>query len=81
MSTRQKTDRPNLDSGTDCEKTNTIRLNDLEIRLDAETGCLLELSYPGVDTLLSSDREDAGILDCAYPTPQFEPLRFGRAFY
>lgn len=57
--------------------TETIQaeLNGLSLTFDADSGAILELEYPGPGVMLKTVPEYAGLLDVAYPIPQFEPLR------
>ena len=55
--------------------TVTVPLNGLMVTLDAVSGSILRLVYPGVGVLLEADLEEAGLVDAAYPLPDFEPLR------
>ncbi len=50
-------------------------LNGLEIVLDGDTGAIRRLSCPGPGTLLDAERAEAGLVNVAYPVPEFEPLR------
>jgi hypothetical protein len=52
-------------------------LNQLTIDIDAKSGCILKLSYPGAGTILETTPEKAGLLDMAYPLADFEPFRLG----
>lgn len=55
-------------------------LNGLELSFDAQTGCLVEMSCPGVGTVLDAERGRASVLDLAYPIPAFEPLRLASRY-
>lgn len=55
-------------------------INGLSIVVDARSGCILSLSYPGPGKLLESDPARAGVIDIAYPIPEFEPLRLAGRF-
>jgi hypothetical protein len=57
-----------------------IRLNDLELGIDEQTGSLLSLSYAPVGCLLRASRESSSILDVAYPTKQFVGMRLASRF-
>ena len=50
-------------------------LNRLSVKIDADTGSIVQMSYPGVGTMLDAVPKDAGIMDLAYPVKEFEPLR------
>jgi hypothetical protein len=52
-------------------------LNGLAIDIDATSGSILKLAYPGAGTILEATREKAGLLDIAYPLADFEPFRLG----
>jgi len=60
--------------------TTEATLNGLRISLDAATGSLLGLQFDGPGQLLQAMPDDAGMLDLAYPLPQFEPLRLAARF-
>ena len=53
-------------------------LNGLQLEIDADTGGLLRLAYPGVGDLLQATPERSGIIDLAYPVKEFE-VQIGRA--
>ena len=55
-------------------------LNGLRITLDAATGGLLGLEFEGPGRLLEAAPDEAGLVDVAYPLPQFEPLRLATRF-
>ncbi|NUN98161.1 MAG: hypothetical protein HUU16_18515, partial [Candidatus Omnitrophica bacterium] len=55
-------------------------LNGLAISLDRETGGVTHLQYEGVETFLKASKERAGLLDLAFPIPEFEPLRLATRF-
>lgn len=50
-------------------------LNGLKITLDGGSGAIRRLEYPGPGTLVDAEPAEAGLVDAAYPIPQFEPLR------
>lgn len=52
-----------------------VRLNGLEIVLDNRSGAIRRMSYPGPGDLLTAKSDEAGLVDAAYPRPDFEPLR------
>ena len=55
-------------------------LNGLRISLDAQSGSILRLEYDGPGALLEAEPSEAGIVDLAYPLPNFEPLRLASRF-
>ncbi|MEO6437245.1 MAG: hypothetical protein ABIP55_16000 [Tepidisphaeraceae bacterium] len=55
-------------------------LNGLKITLDADTGGILKLEFPGPGKLLESAPQRAGMIDLAYPIDRFEPLRLAARF-
>jgi len=57
------------------ETTMEAMLNGLKLTVDKRTGGLLELSYPGVGTMLKADAAQSGLVDMACPIPAFEPMR------
>ncbi len=56
-------------------KTCEVTLNGLRISIDAQTGSILELEYPGPGKMLKTSQDYAGLVDLAYPLDKFEPLR------
>jgi hypothetical protein len=50
-------------------------LHGLTITFDKSSGAILRMEYPGPGGLLEADAGEAGLLDAAYPLPEFEPLR------
>ncbi|MBN1492322.1 MAG: hypothetical protein JXA69_20580 [Phycisphaerae bacterium] len=57
-----------------------VRLNGTEIELDANTGAIVRMTHPDVGTLLDASEGNAGLLELAYPLPEFEPLRLASRF-
>lgn len=55
-------------------------LNGLKITINKESGSIIELSYPGPGKILEAKPGTGGILDVAYPIPEFEPLRLASRF-
>ena len=55
--------------------TVSASLNGLKITFDQASGAILRLEYPGPGVLLEADLGEAGLVDVAYPLPEFEPLR------
>ncbi len=51
------------------------RLNGLEVVLDGVTGAIRKLIFPGPGALLEAEGGEAGLVDVAFPIPEFEPLR------
>lgn len=69
-----------LASSASAAKTVEATLNGLQLSIDADTGSILRMVYPGPGTLLESSPDKASILDAAYPIKQFEPLRLSSRF-
>lgn len=61
-------------------KTVDCVLNGLHIGIDAKTGSIVRMTYPGPGDILKSAPEHAGIIDLAYPVKGFEPLRLASRF-
>jgi hypothetical protein len=57
-----------------------VQLNGLEVGIDEETGSLVRLSYPATGIILEAPAKAAGIVDLAYPTDPFPPLRLAPRF-
>ena len=55
-------------------------LNGLEFTFDADTGCVLKMSYPSVGTMLDTNVARASAIDLAYPITAFEPLRLAARY-
>ncbi|MBI2498072.1 MAG: hypothetical protein HYV75_09270 [Opitutae bacterium] len=55
-------------------------LNGLRISIDGQTGSIVGLDYPGPGRMLAAPPASAGLLDVAYPIPEFEPLRLASRF-
>ena len=55
-------------------------LNGLDISIDAGTGSILRLEYPGVGVMLDAGVERGSAIDLAYPTPKFEALRMASRY-
>lgn len=55
-------------------------LNGLQVSIDAESGSILRLSYPGPGNLLEALPERAGLVDLAYPIEAYDPLRLASRF-
>jgi len=55
--------------------TASASLNGLRITFDESSGAILRLEYPGPGVLLEADVGEAGLINVAYPLPEFEPLR------
>ncbi|HZM01444.1 MAG TPA: hypothetical protein VFC44_00345 [Candidatus Saccharimonadales bacterium] len=55
-------------------------LNGLKITIDEQTGSIVGLEYPGPGKILEAKPAVAGIIDVAYPIPEFEPLRLASRF-
>jgi hypothetical protein len=57
-----------------------IKLNGMEIHVDARTGSIVYLYYPATGTILKSNPALAGLVDLAYPIEAFTPLRLASRF-
>jgi len=57
-----------------------IRLNGMDLWLDGQTGSIEYLSSPSTGVLLEATREKSGLLDVAFPTSEFTPLRLASRF-
>jgi len=55
-------------------------LNGLKITIDKQSGSILGLEYPGPGKILETSREHSGLVDVAYPLPEFEPLRLASEY-
>ncbi len=55
-------------------------LNGLHLRFDRASGALTCMDYDGPGTLLQADTDGAGLVDMAYPLPEFEPLRLAARY-
>jgi hypothetical protein len=55
--------------------TVSASLNGLKITFDQASGAILRLEYPGPGVLLEAEAGEAGLVDAAYPLPEFEALR------
>ena len=64
-------------SGVEMARAATVSasLNGLKFTFDQASGAILRLEYPGPGLLLEADAGEAGLVDAAYPAPEFEPLR------
>jgi len=58
----------------------SVQLNGIDIGLDAETGAIARIAYPGVGTMLEASSDKASLIELAYPLPEFEPLRLASRF-
>lgn len=57
-----------------------VSINGLEVSIDRQTGSLIELSYPATGIILHALPKSAGLLDVAYPVPQFLAMRLASRF-
>lgn len=55
-------------------------LNGLKITIDKKSGSILGLEYPGPGKILEASPEYSGLVDVAYPLPEFEPLRLASEY-
>jgi len=58
----------------------TVRLNNLEIGIDADTGVIVSLDSPSTGAILRAPAESAGLLDAAYPLESFAAMRLASRF-
>ncbi len=56
------------------------RLNGMDLWIDRETGSIVYLASPATGVLLEGTRGQSGLLDLAYPTKEFAPLRLASRF-
>ena len=57
-----------------------LTLNGLQVVLDDQTGGIRSMRHEGVGELLDASRDTAGLLDLAWPIPEFVPLRLATCF-
>jgi hypothetical protein len=55
-------------------------LNGLHLTIDAKTGSIVGMSYPGVGKMLEASAEQASIIDLAYPIKELESLRLASRY-
>ncbi|MBN1491276.1 MAG: hypothetical protein JXA69_15290 [Phycisphaerae bacterium] len=55
-------------------------LNGLTLVLDADTGSIVEMSYPGVGKMIDTPAARASIIDMAFPIKEWEPLRLASRY-
>lgn len=55
-------------------------LNGLHFTIDKTTGSILNIYSAGIDTILSTTGQLAGIIDIAYPVREFQPLRLASRY-
>jgi hypothetical protein len=60
--------------------TYKVRMNGIDLGLDPQTGSIEYLSSPATGMFLEGTPEQSGLLDLAYPTSEFEPLRLATRF-
>jgi hypothetical protein len=56
------------------------RLNGVGLWIDQQTGSIERLSSSATGVLLDATPEQSGVLDLAYPTKEFTPLRLASRF-
>jgi len=66
--------------GTAEGKVVKVRLQDLDIGIDEETGSLVSVSSAPTGLLLEAPAEAAGLLDLAYPVKSFAAMRLASRF-
>lgn len=57
-----------------------VTLNGLKISIDSQTGSIVGLEHPGAGKILEAKPERAGLIDMAYPIPEFEALRLASRY-
>jgi hypothetical protein len=57
-----------------------VVLNGLKIVIDGDSGGLLRLMSETTGELLAASRDRAGMVDVAFPLPDFEPLRLASRY-
>jgi hypothetical protein len=57
-----------------------VRLNNLELGIDSESGSIVTIDSPNTGTLLQAVPESAGLLDLAYPVDSFAGMRLASRF-
>jgi hypothetical protein len=65
---------------TDLEDVIEVVLNGLKMSIDKKSGSILGLEYPGPGKILQARPEQSGLVDVAYPIPEFEPLRLASEY-
>lgn len=60
--------------------TYAVTLNGLEIGIDQETGNIVRLAHASTGAMLKAQARSAGLLDVAYPIPEFVPMRLASRF-
>lgn len=55
-------------------------LNGLHFEFDASSGSILKMSHAATGTILHTSRDSAGLVDMAFPLPEFEPLRMASRY-
>ena len=58
----------------------TATLNGVQIVCDARTGGIVSMASPGIGKVIDVPAGEAGMVDLAYPVPDFEPLRLASRF-
>src|SRR6266511_6473690 len=54
--------------------------NGLKVGIDEASGSLIRLEFPGVGVMLEAPPGRAGLLDVAYPLPEFVAMRLGSTY-
>ncbi len=67
-------------AGADDAGVYKARLNGTEVWIDRQTGSVERVSSPATGVLLEATPEQSGVLDLAYPTREFTPLRLASRF-
>jgi hypothetical protein len=68
-----------LVSSADAEVVN-VSLNGLDIGIDGDSGSIVSLRSPYAGEMLTARPDAAGVLDVAYPTETFAPMRLASRF-
>lgn len=57
-----------------------VTLNGLKITIDEQSGSIIRMEYPGPGKILEAMPGKGGLIDLAYPIPEFEALRLASRF-
>lgn len=69
-----------LATSTSAAKTVDATLNGLQISIDADTGSILRMEYPGPGVMLEQSVDKASTIDLAYPVKPMEALRLASRY-
>lgn len=81
ITTAMAQDQPGA-PGSTRSKTDVVEamLNGLTISIDKHSGSIIGLEYPGPGNILKASGEQSGLVDVAYPIPEFEALRLASEY-